>query len=306
MKIPHPIPYQGSKRHIAKYILPFFPQEIKSLIEPFAGSAALSIAAAGYGKAPQFRLNDLNQPLTALWHEIVNNPTGIANGYKRLWDKQRGQERAFYDEVRQQFNQTKRPEYLLYLLARCVKASVRYNAKGEFNQSPDNRRLGRHPDQMLADILAVSNLLHGRVIITSQDYTELLKVATTRDLVYMDPPYQGVCGSGDPRYFGGVDFDEFVSALRDLTRRQIPFMVSYDGRTGDKAYGQTLPAELGLQRVEVTAGRSTQSTLLGGNAITYESLYLSKELTHNLDSAPQALVERLTYRRPQQLELSPN
>jgi hypothetical protein len=42
MKTPHPIPYQGSKRHIAKYILPFFPQEINTLIEPFAGYAAPS------------------------------------------------------------------------------------------------------------------------------------------------------------------------------------------------------------------------------------------------------------------------
>jgi len=306
MKIPHPIPYQGSKRHIAKYILPFFPQEINTLIEPFAGSAALSIAAACYGKAPQFHLNDLNQPLTALWHEMVNAPKSIANGYKRLWDKQQGQERAFYDEVRQQFNQTKRPEYLLYLLARCVKASVRYNAKGEFNQSPDNRRLGRHPEQMAEDIFAVSNLLRGRVIITSQDYTELLRAATTRDLVYMDPPYQGVGSSGDPRYFSGVGFGEFVQALRDLTRRHIPFMVSYDGRTGEKSYGQMLPADLGLQRVEVKAGRSTQSTLLGGHDITYESLYLSKELTRDLTSAPQEMVERLTFLRPQQLELSPN
>jgi DNA adenine methylase len=302
MKIPHPIPYQGSKRHIAKYILPFFSQEIITLIEPFAGSAAVSIAAASYGKASRFQLNDLNQPLIALWHEIVNEPKKIAESYRRLWEKQQGQERKFYDVVRDEFNRTKHPDDLLYLLARCVKASVRYNAKGEFNQSPDNRRLGRQPEQMAADIFAVSNLFRGRMTLTSQAYGDALKTATPRDLVYMDPPYQGVCDGGDPRYLGGVNFNEFVIALKELNCRGVPFILSYDGRTGNKVYGQALPTELGLQRVEVVAGRSTQSTLLGGDELTYESIYLSEKLVEGLNVQPQEVVNKI--HAPQSLQLA--
>ena len=51
--------------------------------------------------------------------------------------------------------EAQKPEYLLFLLAKCVKAAVRYNAKGEFNQSPDKRRLGRNPAMMRDDILGV-------------------------------------------------------------------------------------------------------------------------------------------------------
>jgi len=36
MKLPHPIPYQGSKRNLAAQILAFFPQGIDTLIEPFS------------------------------------------------------------------------------------------------------------------------------------------------------------------------------------------------------------------------------------------------------------------------------
>jgi DNA adenine methylase len=304
MRIPHPIPYQGSKRHIAKYILPFFPHDLNTLIEPFVGSAAVSIAAACYGKAAQFHLNDLNQPLIALWHEIIDNPKSIAERYQHLWEKQEGQERIFYDAVRDQFNRTQRPDYLLYLLARCVKASVRYNAKGEFNQSPDNRRLGRNPTQMAEDIFAVSNLLRGRVTITSQDYRDILAAATEHTLVYLDPPYQGVCESGDPRYFSNIVFDELMEALRALVRRHIPFVLSYDGRRGNKTYGRTLPTELGVQRIEVVAGRSTQSTLLGGADLTYESLYLSKELAEDLRMQPQEFVNQLDKPKILQLALS--
>ena len=46
MKIPHPIPYQGSKRNIANEIMRFFPKQIDRFIEPFAGSAAMTIASA--------------------------------------------------------------------------------------------------------------------------------------------------------------------------------------------------------------------------------------------------------------------
>jgi DNA adenine methylase len=35
--MPQPIPYQGSKRHIAEQILAYFPQDVCTLIEPFAG-----------------------------------------------------------------------------------------------------------------------------------------------------------------------------------------------------------------------------------------------------------------------------
>ena len=207
MKVPHPIPYQGSKRNLAKYILPFFPQGVDTLYEPFAGSAAISIATALHGKALRFHINDVNAPLIALWNEIINHPKKISEQYKHLWLEQQGKERKYYDFVRDEFNKAKRPDYLLYLLARCVKASVRYNANGEFNQSPDNRRLGRNPQQMAEDVLAVSKLLSEKAITTSRDYKEVLSLAKSTDLVYMDPPYQGVCSTGDPRYFSGIDFD---------------------------------------------------------------------------------------------------
>ena len=287
MKVPHPIPYQGSKRNIAKYILPFFPREISALVEPFAGSAAVSIATACYGKASRFQLSDLNKPLMALWHEIVHNPQAIAENYARLWKEQQGNERQFYDHVRDGFNKTKQPEYLLYLLARCVKASVRYNPKGEFNQSPDNRRLGREPKKMADDVFAVSNLLRGRVKITSKDYREVLETVAPDDLVYMDPPYQGVCGNGESRYLGGVDFDELMQALGQLNRRRGSFILSYDGRTGNKSFGKKLPRALELHRIEIEAGRSTQSTLLGGDAVTYESIYISKSLVERLGIHPR-------------------
>jgi DNA adenine methylase len=298
VKVPHPIPYQGSKRNLAKYILPFFQQDVATLFEPFAGSAAISIATALHGKAAHFHINDVNQPLIALWNEIINHPKRISEQYKNLWLKQQGNERKFYDFVRDEFNKTKRPDYLLYLLARCVKASVRYNANGEFNQSPDNRRLGRNPKQMSDDILSVSRLLFQKTAASSVDYKEVLSLAKPTDLVYMDPPYQGVCATGDPRYFSGINFDEFMQELRKLNKRNVPFILSYDGRTGKKSYGRSLPEELGMYRLELNAGRSTQATLLGRDDITIESVYLSKNLVKLLGIEPVQILEKKKTHQP--------
>ena len=298
MKTPHPIPYQGSKRNLAKYILPFFPQDVDVLFEPFAGSAAISIAAALHGKAARFYINDVNAPLIALWDEIINHPKRISNQYEHLWLEQQGNERKYYDFVRDEFNKTKRSDYLLYLLARCVKASVRYNAYGEFNQSPDNRRLGRNPKQMTDEILFVSKLLFGKTTTSSMDYKEVLSLAKPTDLVYMDPPYQGVCSTGDPRYFSGIDFDEFMQGLKHLNKRNVPFILSYDGRTGKKSYGQSLPEELEMYRLEINAGRSTQATLLGRSDVTFESVYLSKNLVGQLGIEPIHILEKKVSRQP--------
>lgn len=276
--IPHPIPYQGSKRLIAPKILSYCPRNISRLVEPFAGSAAISLAAASRRQSKSFWLNDGHAPLVKLWKEILKRPDLLADAYANLWDSQQGRERAFFDEVRARFNRTHEPADFLYLLARCVKAAIRYNSAGEFNNTPDNRRLGARPAEMRFRILGAAQLLATRTQLTSYDYKRVLADCADGDLIYMDPPYQGVCSERDQRYAPKMLHDEFCCEIESLNRRGLMYVVSYDGRTGDKQFGQPLPKELGLLHLEVRMGRSTQATLLGRSCVTYESLYLSPSL----------------------------
>ena len=263
---------------MAPAILAFFPKKVGLLIEPFAGSAAISIAALHSRRVNFVYINDLNEPLMKLWEDIIYKPEKIADEYRVIWNSQLGNERKYYDIVRKRFNKEKKPADFLYLLARCVKASIRYNSLGEFNQSPDNRRKGMNPDTMEIHIINASKLMRGKVKTFTGDYSEVLKLATPDDIVYMDPPYQGVCGEKDPRYLNGLLYDEFVDTLEYLNERNTSYIVSYDGRTGSKIFGKKLPNSLLLKRVEVAAGRSSQATLLGRDYYTYESLYISPAL----------------------------
>lgn len=282
--VPQAFPYQGSKRQLAKQIVACLPAETERLLEPFAGSAAVTLAAAYLRRTHCFFLNDAHEPLMRLWKKIVEQPEELAEEYQALWLAQSGQEREYYDWVRQRFNESNEPHFFLYLLARCVKAAVRYNGDGKFNNSPDNRRRGMRPSRMGQNIRFASALLRGRVRLTCRDYRAALAEATALDVVYLDPPYQGVCDRRDHRYCAGVRFDSFVESLEDLNRRGIAFVVSYDGRTGEKIHGRALPAALDLVRLDVKAGRSTQATLLGREDSTVESLYLSCHLRARLGS----------------------
>jgi DNA adenine methylase len=279
--IPQPIPYQGSKRRLAEEILRWLPVRFDRLVEPFAGSAAMTLAAAARGRAQQYWINDAHAALIALWRELIESPERLADDYEHLWDEQIGREREYFDVVRSRFNRDGRPADFLYLLARCVKAAIRYNRQGEFNNTPDNRRLGARPAEMRRRILIASELLANRTQVTSSDYKAVLQSCRPSDIVYMDPPYQGVCGRRDNRYLPAFTHDEFVAELAELNRREIRFIVSYDGRTGDKVFGERLPESLQLLHLELEAGRSTQATLLGRRDVTVESLYVSADLAES-------------------------
>lgn len=270
-----PFPYQGSKRKIADQILAQFPMTYNRLVEPFAGSAAISLSAAANGKANSFWLNDSYEPLMQLWDLIINNPVFVAEEYRRIWNGQLSEPGEYYNMIRSEFNEHNDPIQFLYLMTRAVKNAVRFNSSGEFNQSPDNRRLGRKPDIMYKHLIQTSYLLKNRTTITAIDYTDVLKQVNKDDIVYMDPPYQGTSTKKNPRYHEGLDLEKFINNLYELNSREIPYIVSFDGSLGKKKYGKDLPAELNLFRMDIHAGRSTQATLNGKNENTIESLYIS-------------------------------
>lgn len=285
MQIPHPFPYQGSKRAIARYILPFVPGDVSRLVEPFCGSAAISIAVASRSASIRFWLNDVDSALMSLWSWIIDRPDALASGYERLWNEQHPRRKDFFFEIRDEFNRSRQPHHLLYLLARIVKGSVRYSSRGAFNQSPDNRRAGMKPDTMRERVLGVSRLLRERAELSSLDFRDVLASVDQDDLVYLDPPYQGASFTRDHRYRAGVAYDDLVDALSRLNDMRVSYILSYDGKTGGKEHGKRLPANLSLAHRHIHAGRSSQATLLGRNAQTVESLYLSPALTRRLRNA---------------------
>jgi DNA adenine methylase len=273
--VPHPIPYQGSKRRLAAAILSHVPvNRYNRLVEPFAGSAAVTLAAASQQKFDSYVIGDALGPLVQLWQMVIDDPTQLAQQYEKLWHSEREKPIDAYYEIRSEFNVDRNPAKLLYLLARCVKNAVRFNPAGAFNQSPDKRRTGTRPQTMRAELFAAHRLLAGKSQVVHSDFLPLFLGAREGDFFYLDPPYQGTSEGRDQRYIAGVSRDQIIEALSILNEKRIPFILSYDGSCGERDYGKPLP-EAVAGRILLDVGRSSQATLNGRDDVTVESLYVS-------------------------------
>lgn len=277
-RLPHAIPYQGSKRSLAPLIAPYIPENVERFYEPFAGSAAMTIYAAHYGKAQSFIIADSLEPIVDLWRAIVNEPERVSAEYTALWNGQERDDDNYFNRIRERYNEDQNPIELLYLICRCVKNAVRFNGKGRFTQSVDKRRLGMRPEKMSAAVAALSRLLRDKVEFRTGDWLETTADATPDDFIYMDPPYVGTSIGRDKRYHAQLTQNEVIVGLESMLKGGLRFALSYDGKTGDKTYSDPLPERLGLTHLFLHAGASSQATLAGKPAETIESLYLAPGL----------------------------
>lgn len=273
-RVPHVVPYQGSKRLLAPAILRILDQRLDGqrparLWEPFAGSAALTLAAAHADLAKGYVLADGYPALAALWRAVLEAPADLADGYEALWHAND------FTSTRRQFHSNPTPERLLYLLTRCVKSAVRFNRHGQFNQAADLRRRGTLPSRMRAQVLAAHGLLAERTTVQAGDAAHTLADAQRGDVAYLDPPWHGTTMGADTRYHSGFAQEALWALVADLHRRGVIVALSYDGTRGDADFRQPPPASLRLVARELPAQRSAQATLLRRTEWTTESLYVS-------------------------------
>lgn len=286
--VPHLVQYQGSKRSLAATIAQYYPNKFNRFIEPFSGTAAMSIYTAFYELGQKFILNDVNNQVIDLLDKCINEPEKLSANYEKIWNGQfeEGENSVdYYYKKRKEFNKLReQPDaaLTLFILARVAKGAIRYNQQGEMNQICDKRRNGTRPSNIKKNALAISALLKNKTTFFCRDYQEILEMAVSGDLVYMDPPYQGVSNGVTSRYVQSLSFETFVESLEKLNKRGIDYIVSYDGKNDNGKFGRDLPEELNLQHILINAGRSAQGNLNGKKIITYESLYISSNIRRDL------------------------
>jgi DNA adenine methylase len=235
--LPHPVPYQGSKRVLAPRIGLHVPRNVEVWFEPFAGSAAMTLWALDAQVARRYVIADVLTPMADLWQAIIAAPASTARRYNDVWRGQREGDSDYFNLVRARYNRDADPVDLLYLICRCVKNAVRFNAAGHFTQSVDRRRLGMHPERMAAAIAGASALMSGRTEVRRGNWLATTHDAGPRDFVYLDPPYLGTTVGRDRRYAQQLHQADLIGGLERLLARGVRFVLSYDGMTGGREYG---------------------------------------------------------------------
>jgi len=287
---PQPFPMQGSKRLQVPIIRSLIPDGQPRLIEAFCGSAAVAIGARCAGLVGDVVISDANQSLMRLWCDILGNGSDLATRYASIWNAQFQNEslggNGYFNMVRARFNDAEitgegDTADFLFLLNRIVKGSLRYSRTGAMNQSADGRRTGARPDTVRQRIVSTGSVLHGAQAIGC-DWRDTIEIATTSDIIYLDPPYQGTTVTADTRYLSGLDVEVFEAGVCDMVRRNLSAIISYDAICGPAIYGRPLDVSLGLLVLDVVTGVSAQGTLLGRTTESHETIYLTPALVKRL------------------------
>lgn len=261
------IKWSGSKRSQARDIVLFSPR-FETYYEPFLGGGSVL-----YALSPERAVcGDICAPLIALWELLKTDPERLCLFYEENWIALQNDYMTYY-RCRDHFNETKSPMDLLFLSRTCVNGLIRFNGKGDFNNSLHYTRKGIAPDRLRKIIYDWSGKIQNVQFING-DYRQTTASATANDFVYLDPPYFNTKG----RYYGKIDYDEFYAYLEQLNRLGVKFALSFDGECGDRIYETSLPKELFKRQVKLRSGKSAFKKVIDNRSEeVYESLYLNWE-----------------------------
>lgn len=264
------IKWSGSKRPQAETIKSLMPTSYRRYYEPFVGGGSML-----YSVNPNDAIaGDVCKPLISLWNSIKTRPHDIKDGYRIRWDRfQKEGAEAFY-AIREEFNRTldnPDPNDFLFLLRTCANGLVRFNKKGFFNTPCHLGRPGIHPDR-LNSIIDDWNKRIEHTIFLCDDFRNTLSSATHEDIVYLDPPYLNTKGM----YGEAFDNQTLWECLDDLNHRNIKWLLSYDGKSGETDNTVDVPKELYRRHEYIKSGISSFKRIVKKEkAMVFDSLYLN-------------------------------
>lgn len=261
------IKWSGSKRSQATKIKAYFPKDFDTYYEPFLGGGSML-----YTINPDKSIcGDICKPLIDLWKEIRDNPDALATAYLLRWTRLQNEGYTAYYAIRDDFNTNKSPYDFLFLSRTCVNGLIRFNDKGEFNNSLHYSRAGIKPDSLKKIIFEWSTHIQNTEFL-AEDYVAITSSAKAGDVVYLDPPYFHTKG----RYFGAIDYNRFLEYLADLNQRKIKYLLSFDGKRGEDDFTVDLPKYLYKRHEFIPSGNSTFKKVIDKETQkVYESLYLN-------------------------------
>lgn len=271
------IKWNGSKRIQSEQIISYFPKYMRTYYEPFCGGCSVlyQLMVSDEKFARDFVCSDTNPDLIALWNVVKDNPEGLFDEYNKMWSKMqsmddKGMKRAYFEEIRNEFNKTRNPMLFFFIMRTCTNGIPRYNKHKEFNGTLHLTRDGIKPKRLQPVIMDWSELLNeNEVTFRCCDYMEIFDEVEEEDLLYLDPPYENTRTS---KYFGEVKFENFFNQLRMLNVRELKFVLSFDGSSGTPI---EVPYDCYVNRVYIDSKNGSFRKTLEGrtNKDVYESLY---------------------------------
>lgn len=264
--IPPVIKWSGSKRSQANNIIKLFPK-FKKYYEPFLGGGSVLICYK-----PNIAIcGDICKPLIDFWELVKNDPNKVINSYNANWKRLQKDGYKVYYKIRDDFNKNPNATDMLFLSRTCVNGLIRFNNKGEFNNSFHHTRNGINPNT-LKKIVYDWSVMIKNVKFYHADYAKTTKHVTANDFIYLDPPYFNTKG----RYYGKIDYERFWDYLEELNSKNIRYALSFDGSRAKKQYNVKVPKSIFKRHLILGSGNSPFKKIMDKTIETVrESIYLN-------------------------------
>ena len=186
--IKSPLNYTGGKYKILKYILPCFPESIRTFVDLFGGGFNVGINV----DAKKIIYNDHNIFLPQMFELFKKEGTSIINNiYPKIKEYGLSQENVEgYLRLRKEYNHTKNILDLFILTCYSFNHQIRFNSKHEFN-TPFGKNRSEYNKNTEENLINFIKALQSKNIeFYSKDFTFLYGYELDKnDFVYCDPPY---------------------------------------------------------------------------------------------------------------------
>ncbi len=212
--------WAGNKTDLMPELLAHLPKGPR-LVEPFAGSCAVMMAA----DYPHYLVADINPDLINMYQQIKDDPEFFIMIIAGLF-KQNSEDD--FRRIRQHFNYGKssgkvwRAAAFLYLNRHCYRGLCRYNKSGGFNVPYGNYKQPYFPE---AEIWAFAEKAKRATFICA-GYEATLNQLLPGDVIYCDPPYDGVFTGYHSNGFTEADQRSLASILERRSSEGYPVVVS--------------------------------------------------------------------------------
>lgn len=240
--IKSPLNYIGGKYKILPQILSYFPENISSFVDLFAGGCNVGINV----NANRIYFNDNLTYLIDMYSIFKEKDIDaiieyIENRIKEF--RLTKQNKEGYKELRQSYNIKKNPLDLFVLVAFSFNHQIRFNNKHEFN-TPFGKERSSFNDTMKGNLIKfITKLKSLDIEFTNLSFENFdFSFISNNDFVYCDPPYLITTGSYNDgkRGFKGwtkVEEEALLTKLDELDRSGVRFALSnvliHKGRIND-------------------------------------------------------------------------
>ena len=214
--------WAGSKRKLLPTILGLCPQNYRTYVEPFAGSACLFFALQPHRAI----VADFNKDLVETYESIALDPDRVADLVHSfpITEEFYYRQRALRPSA---LHADERAARFVYLNRFCFNGVYRTNRRGEFNV-PRGSKTGSLPTR---EHFRCAAYALRRSLLLCDDFEAAIGLVQKCDFVYLDPPYtkDGSRYSGEYGYgaFSSYDLGRLSASLKTIDKRGATFLLSY-------------------------------------------------------------------------------